>query len=515
MKDGTWIGESVRFIRTGSFNNNIAKSNNEYGFSFTHHESGEEVLLKGIKSMKNRHRGLYFYASHNVTIEDGIFSDNRYFGIEIHWSHKVQIKNTIIRGHTEKMKALTKPPIFLKTCDWEDAPAIGLLIPTAIWKLDQRENIGAILTNVHFTDFDHTDECETSFPISLTTDDPSRKHFDYLTMFRNVTINGTKIIKAPPSNGDDVKDIVIHDVDGSADPLGLSSESGMFVSDVKWLKDFAGGSCTSYPSDISYCTNSCYRTILFEIDQTISEQFELVVTRKVDGRRSVVPSIYYRYEDDDDLKHYFEHTRYFSVSLPEGSYDLEFMEDLKPVWPGFVFMWPERAPECEGYVSITNVTVYEPPAKCEDWIMNGDMELGLSNWAYGNGAKLTAVDGAGINNSTALRVSNRENRYSFVGQNLDTRCLHQSLGEYYEIQLYFRLENNTLPFICDPFTDAYETRCPYITFRKQKFINEELKSWWIGESSSISINRTTFSTLLLHMLGFVLFKSSSHFEITL
>ena len=78
-----------------------------------------------------------------------------------------------------------------------------------------------------------------------------------------------------------VKDIVIHDVNDSSDPLGQASK-GVLVSNAKSLTTFANNSCVKCPEGASYCANSCYRTISFFVDQTDSQKFDLRVTRKYD-----------------------------------------------------------------------------------------------------------------------------------------------------------------------------------------------------------------------------------------
>ena len=73
FQDYTWMGRSVRNIPLGTFDGNVAKSNAHTGFHFTHHESGEEIILSNSKSIKNKYTGLYFFSSRNVTITNRCF----------------------------------------------------------------------------------------------------------------------------------------------------------------------------------------------------------------------------------------------------------------------------------------------------------------------------------------------------------------------------------------------------------------------------------------------------------
>lgn len=452
--------------------------------------------ILSIIAIKNRRRGLFFEYSFNITISDSLFSDNADHSIEVNWVDSLQIKNTIIRGHLAETKALSKPPYFNDPCVVSSYfnPPVGLQIPVEIWGWDKPHNInnvGAILTNVEFTDFDHSDNCAPSVPISFS-DGTRMNHFNYFTTFKNVTINGNKIMDAPRSDQEGVKDVVIHDIDGSSDPSGQSSQ-GMFVSNVNWLKAFAGDSCTQYPNGISYCANQCYRTISFMVDQTVSVDFDLVVTRQVDGVRAIVPYSY-KYDENEHLKHVYEYYRFFSISLPDSSYKIEFVKDLQPVWPTFVLPRWEGKPECNGFVSNEKVTIFEPHSECEDLVVNGDMELGVSSFTHQNGGDeasgaLLAVEGAGVNGSTALRLINRTSHWAALGSHFDTRCLHQGLNELYEIRLYFRYERIDTPIICNPWSSTWEERCPVITFKREKYVDEKLQtSWWRSNSEVVVPN---------------------------
>ena len=487
----------------GRFHNNVASSNGDSGFVFTYHESGQEIMITKLKAMKNRYKGVYLYASFNVTLVDGLFADNAGNSIEIRWTDNVHIQNSVIRGYTTETKALVKPPYFNKPCkSYHFNSPIGLKLPTAIHKWGRTDNCGASLTDVLFTDFDHTDECEESIPLSFQSNDNSYNHFDYLTSFQNVTINGTNIMDALTAEQDGIRDIVINDVDGSLDPAKEATKSGMLVSDVKWLKDFVKN-CTTYPHGISYCNDSCYRTISFMVDQYDSNHFDMKITRESDGKEVLVPYSY-QYDDNLHLKKYYNNFRVFSVSLPEGTYKVEFLKDLQQVWPRFVLSRWEGIPKCKGYVSAKNIALIEPPANCDNIIINGDMELGTHYWYHRNGnsdtkfGELLAVSGEGVDGSTALRHYNRTNGYAGIGQHLDTRCLHYNLNEFYEIQLYFRLENGTVPFICDPFSNVWEVRCPYVTFREEKYVHEELVREYKGRKANVVIPNNLDGFNLIH-----------------
>ena len=473
------MGRSVRNIPLGTFDGNVAKSNAHTGFHFTHHESGEEIILSNSKSIKNKYTGLYFFSSRNVTITNSLFADNTRYGILLRGMDNTYLQDAVILGITSETKTLVKAPYFNQPCiTYNYDPPAGLNMPTNIYWWDQRDNVGLTLTDVIFDDFDHSDKCSPSTPISFRTDDQRNNHFDYVTMFKNVTLKGSKKMDASSSAERNVKDIVIHDTDGSSDPSGQASH-GVFVSDVNWLKHFSGGECKKYSDGISYCANNCYRTVSFMVEQSTTTEFDLRITRITDGKKTMVPFTY-KYDDDEQRKHLETNYRFFSASLPQGSYQVEFLKDFELQWPTFIIPRWEGVPACEGYFSASDITVLEPePLSCDELIVNGDMEQGRYSWHHRDNLvyrsdALEVVRDGGINNSTALRNNKRSRDYFGIGQNLDTRCLRKSLDEFYEIDLYFRLEEGTAPFTCNRFSTSSGVRCPYIDVIMTSYIEEEL-----------------------------------------
>ena len=492
----------MRNIIAGVFSNNAAKSNYEDGMRFQYFESGETVLTE-IRAIKNRSHGLALYTSFNASITDSVFADNTQIAINLQSSDNIHFHDTVVIGVTSETKTLVRSADFKRPCvsSGYESP-IGLKIPTAIYRWDFSDNIGTTLTNVVFSDFDHSDECEASIPMAFFSSDSDNNidHFNYLTMFSNVTFEGSKLVDALSSDADGVKDIVIHDIDGQSDPLGMASK-GMLVSNVNWLKAFAAGSCQKYPYGVSYCADSCYRTVSLMVDQTDSD-LDVRVTRLSDGKSTIFPYTF-KWDDDPHSKHYSERFRFFPLSLPEGSFKVEFLKDFQPTWPRFVLQRWEGIPACEGYLSPANIELIEPPSSCDDLIINGDMELSTDYWYHSNGGpinygRLRSVDGGGIDNSIALRVYNRRNVYSGVGQNIDTRCLRENLNEYYEIELYFRLEQGTSPFICNPYSGNWADRCPTVHFDRKKQADENIESTASTDHARVVVPNNLGDFNLLH-----------------
>ena len=223
------------------------------------------------KAIKNRYIGISVIYSYDMTIRDSLVAENAEYGIDVKWTDNIRIEDTIIKGYTSETKALVKPPYFRMPCvsSSYSKPPTGLRLPTEIHSWNRKDDIGAYLTNVRFMDFDHSDECASIMPLRFYAGDNRHNHFSYASMFRNVTMDGGKIMDALSSDQQGVKDIILHDVDGSSDPLGQATH-GMLVSNVKSLTTFANNSCVRCPEGASYCADSCYRTVSFFVDQTNS-----------------------------------------------------------------------------------------------------------------------------------------------------------------------------------------------------------------------------------------------------
>ena len=215
-----------------------------------------------------------------MTIQDSFLADNAKCGINVKWTDKLQIQDTKIIGYTQETKDLVKPPYFRKPCissGFTNTPS-GLRMPTAIRSWNREDNVGANLTNLHFMNFNHSDECASSIPLHFRVTDENRfNHFEYATFFKNVTIDGEKIMDTLASDQEGIKNIIIHDFDGSSDPLGQAIQ-GMLVSNKKYLTIFSNSTCIRYPEGASYCADECYRTVSLFIDQTDSDKFDLRVT---------------------------------------------------------------------------------------------------------------------------------------------------------------------------------------------------------------------------------------------
>ncbi len=197
--------------------------------------------------------------------------------------------------------------------------------------------------------------------------------------------------------------------------------AGSFVSNKPYLTNLARGKCELYHDGISYCEGACYRTVRLVVDQGGTNGYDLKVTRD-DGAVTYIPSIYEYdgYAGHNYNRSLYEHyPRKYAASLPFGKYELEFFENGSPVWPKYVYEIWEGVPDCEGYASVSDITVVERAlvnGECDDLIVNGDMEDGVAGWLHRDGNSgpkgegyLLALPGRGIGGSKAIGQYLREN----------------------------------------------------------------------------------------------------------
>ena len=430
--------------------------------------------------------------SFRALVTNGLFAENALYNVDIQWSDEIKIAETDIRGVSAQTKQLVKSPYFNQPCVSSGfGSSHGYRMQTAIHRWDrivdrwvyngaewstQRyygSNTGVSLQNVQFGHFEHTDECISSVPITFNTDSVREGHWDYVSSFKNVSFDGANVLMNAASAFDKgVKDIVIADIDGSADPSGQANTASSFVTNAQYLKGFAGGDCLEYFDGVAYCANTCLRTVTLRVDQSDTSSLNLRVTRNSDGAQ-VTGSGIFMYDTNPYLFAYESNERQFSVSLPRGEYTLEFVDGDQVVWPRHVYETWEGIPPCDGHVMSADVKIVEPPLfadECAELIRNGDMSLGVTYWQHrgsrddGNNV-LQVVEGGGSMGSNALGLFKRSWEYSGIGQNLDTRCFHENPGSYYEVVAWYKLEKSKVPFICDRFSSDWKVRCPTITLK--------------------------------------------------
>ena len=472
-----------------TFANNVAHSN-RYGFRMDNHARDNKSIITYVDKFRvyrNWETGFYGYYCKNLAIRGGFFADNR-IGMNFYKSVGIsEISNVSIHGETPVQRDLVETqgvPQLGCTNTW---PVRGIYLTT------YRHYAGygtTEINNVRFDDFNQVSGCSGSAPLFFQ-DTRKDEHFDFPTYLTNVTVIGgdendlpypLRSVSACLAKSKGIDDMLLTDLTGSFDPDTPSSFGGVgsFVTDKVWMTAFAGGPCVSYPDMcMSYCRDTCLRTVSFFTDDSGTKDWTMRVTERGGQSRSVVvPNNYYNtYNNQNTLSSLYVMRR-FSVSLPSGLFDVEFLDGGGNIaWPTFAEEFWTEAPPCAGHANPGDVTVIvpDPPAGfCDDLIRNGDLESGdLWHPWQKSGGNLEMAEGMGVGGSTALKLGERSRSSDYgMGQYLDTRCLRDNMFRQYEFRAYVKLYIDESFFVCDPNSDDQNgLGCPEVSFRSQYYVD--------------------------------------------
>lgn len=475
------------------FENNVAHSNNNKGFRT--YPSGylpEQVqTLGGLKSYRNDGAGLFLHITKNIVVERSIFADNRNIGIDIDRADGISVLNSQVIGLSDSFRDLLSDQDARPSCV-EDAQ-YGIEFHT--WKHDPA-NVGTTIRNVTISNFINVScPIATPFHVDNTVSNTFRHlastlfvgismyashsifflfvecfvsqiktgQFNMFTTFSNLKLQDPRsAIDFCDAEYAGIIDIYLNDLDGSFRPLAASSdESASLVSNNLGMLQFVNRfRCnTNEAKCYSYCTNTCFRTVRFEIDPANTADYRLRVCRRNEPSNCIYVVGQQRVEDEYD--HSFE-PRVFLAHLPEGTYDAAILGSRgSETWPSFVEVHYEVS-NCADAVDDF-VRLIEPPTlvnECNALIQNGNFERSESDpiyWTYRIGG-MKLVPGSGVGGSNAVAGIERSALTTF-SQFLDTRCLKLQKGRFYEVTADIKLENsNGSVFVCD----STKTSCPGI-----------------------------------------------------
>jgi hypothetical protein len=275
--------------------------------------------------------------------------------------------------------------------------------------------------------------------------------FDSYTTMTNVTfLNSTKTSSMDYCRTllNNVKDVYITDLDGNLKPTSLmgsviktpatvvSLQSGMlqFLDTTK---------CTNVPSEcLSYCQDTCFRGIVFEVDPSFTENFTMTICAKTNPSNCVISPG--RRRTDNKLLE--DDSRYFAAYVPLGEYTAIFKDEFgQESFPSFArkLITDVTCPNIANH----DVELREPPvtySNCFELIRNGNIDMSPvtpTYWlAQGRGLGLMQLlPFGGIMGTNALASVN-PGRTIFV-QFLDTRCLRLMVGAEYTLSAQIKLIN--------------------------------------------------------------------------
>lgn len=270
-----------------------------------------------------------------------------------------------------------------------------------------------------------------------------------------------------------VEDIYLIDLHASSSSTRKIGGSSSVISHGSPILNFVPPElCTPYPDQcLSYCTNTCLRTVTYAVDPAETARFKLRVCKTDDPGRCAETEEAYWYRDQGDefetlmYNTRAERQRYFTTTLPKGSYRAEFLDTGgNVVWPSHVIETYEEA-LCSDALEEGSITVVVPEVRdgeCDDLIRNGNAEASTLNhtyWLHRRGG-IVLSPGQGIGGSNAFAtIEDDSTRFDSVAQYLDTRCLTLNVGKQYEINAWVKLTNGSGEVkICDPEEDD----CPQV-----------------------------------------------------
>ena len=479
------------------FVGNVAHSNAGHGVRTypTGFQPPERAVLENVRSYRNGEAGAFFHNSRNLAVSGGVFADNR-IQIDIDRARSVRVEGATVAGCSPQFRSAAEAQRARRAESRrpDDVPVVGVQLHT--FRNSENDLLtGASISNVHFTDFEGTG-CNNS--VAINFDDEQRiGHFDYHTSFRNLSFApGTTPFDLCAAEEAGLGDVVVTDVDSSMNPnpraidLGPpnSYRASSLVSDKPWMTAFLPDQCTSIPDACyAYCHHVCLRTITYRVDAYGTENVSLHVYDLPSHSRTLDVGGHFwlktkRVVDDETGKKVrvpdsyestrFSDHRYFSATLPAGSFGAEFRHpNGTSMWPSFVLTDYEEVPPCEGYLEDGSVTLTAPEVTeldCHELVKNGDAELGNYTYWYHSGGGVNVERGAGVGGSWALVSTRRDSERHGLATFLDTRGLGKMIGKEFEFEAKVRLEVAGMPFECDPGSESLSHACPQVSLVTQE-----------------------------------------------
>jgi len=381
------------------------------------------------------------------------------------------------------------------------------------------------MRNVNLSGFDKETSwypnCKSTEPIHFSSDKKDG-HFDYVSSAKNVNIvdvRGPSMIMngCLAANDPGVKDIVITDMDGSFDPARVATV-GALVSNYPHVTDILGNTCVDIGNCMAYCPGVCLRSIFFKVEQFGTENWKLKVRNTFSGDEMLIPSTLQVQNTAARSEHYFSDPlagRRFSVSLPAGSYLAEFLDENGDLaWPTYVEEVWQKEPDCSGFASPGDITILKPPVDCTELIRNGGQDTTLATtepWLHtmynkNRDSDLSIGTSLGIDGSDAIITYMRTDSGHGLGQDIDSRCLDQMKGEYYEFSAWMRVTRKGAQpqsaVDIDTNGEWDSNLAPQLSLNNRSYRNDATKEFWktstIGDKAHMSRTYDPQGWNLLH-----------------
>ena len=321
--------------------------------------------------------------------------------------------------------------------------------------------------------------------------------FDYFSVLVDVSVeNGIIPVNLCEAKEHNVTDIYLTDLRSNLQTSTSRSfiGSSTIISDDSWISTYLPlYQCKVFADQcLAYCEDTCLRTVTYRVDPTGSDTYKLRVC-KAEGTCIEIDNTFWYEEEDTEIETLMTNTRsdrlrYFSVTLPKGSYVAHFVDpNGSMVWPTFVEEEYEDAlcPNAleDGSVNLVIPTV--SASECKSLIRNGNAEASKANhtyWLHRHGG-VTLLPGKGIGGSNALgQLNSTEADQDAIAQYLETRCLNLMRGRQYEVVAFVKLVNETTgdDFTCVP---DIETDCSEVGI----YVLSPDGSWWREDVATVVI----------------------------
>jgi hypothetical protein len=271
-----------------------------------------------MRVYRNKSKGFMLHKNRNYVVADSLFADND-MGMDVDRTNGVVFRDSVIIGVSQSYRDLMNSQGAEKIC--RQGQIIGLDMHT--WMTDS-EYGGATLQNITISGFD--DAASTGCKKVNVRVDPlnlEQNQFEQFSTFRNVHLaDGVNKIDFCLAQAAGIDTVHWIDYDGSFSPPNAVQPTGactILSNGPDILRFVDSAKCTiNINGCYSYCRDTCFRSVRYEILGTAMDGYVLKACRKNDSKNC---SIF------DGSRRGPTDPRSFLAHLPVGnSYNLVFLD---------------------------------------------------------------------------------------------------------------------------------------------------------------------------------------------
>jgi hypothetical protein len=434
----------------GLFINNVAHSNALTGIKTwpSGYNPPTMASFTNSKVFRNRGTGIYLQGGQHLTVQGGVFADNR-IAVSVNTYDNVVISDTKIIGYSNLyedaviMNRLLSPP-----CPSSSFRLYGIVVN------GNAKNIslpGTTISNVTFSEFDSTSSCP-GFAVGVSGS-AQQKSFTSKLSLSNLTFEPASDMKLNTCDAAfaGVVDITLAD-SGTLNPSGNSTPGWIYNVNATVF----GKTCTIMTDTCSkYCLGdpaAADNAIVSKLSVSTSFSGTDTVVLEIltpDGNAFTIDG---SVGSGDAVKDsLWTQRRTYFASVSPGIYTARFKDgNSMVVWPAFAIALVNGA-------KSSNFTIEKPSTTCFKIVPNGDFSAPLSSsgW-YHMGGGLQYVAG---NPGNALATIKRVDWSDGLGTFLDSRCLQAGLSYQVLADVMLVLTAGGAAN-CDPLLTSGDNVCP-------------------------------------------------------